>query len=171
MSGALIKVSTTTVSSSTGYVDIVGFTTDFDVYMMTINKLRVTTDERDIRVRFLESGVPNSSANYDYAMKYLGTAGNGQAGNENQTEIDMSLNIGNDTGEMLNSIQYIYNVNNSGIYTMISFENTIMSHLAELRGFVGCGLLTVNSQVNGIRYSSGGNIDSAVFTLYGLKKD
>ncbi len=169
MSGALVKVSTTTVSSSTGYVDIVGFTTDFDVYMMTINKFKVTTDQRDIKVQFLESGVVNTSSNYDYSMKILGTAGNSQAGNENQTSIDMSLNIGNDTGEMLNSIQYIYNVNDSSINTLISFENTMMSNQAELRGFVGCGLLMVNSQVNGIRYSSGGNIDSAVFTLYGIK--
>ena len=170
MSGALVKVSTTTVSSSTGYVDIVDFSSDFDVYMMTINKLKVTTDQRDIKVQFLESGVPNSSANYDYAMKYLGTAGNGQAGAENQTQIDMSLNIGNDTGEMLNSVQYIYNVNDSSINTLISFENTMMSDQAELRGFVGCGLLMVNSQVNGIRYSSTGNIASAVFTLYGIRK-
>ena len=169
MSGALVKVSTTTVSSSTGNVDIIGFTSEFNVYMMTINKLKVVTDQRDVQVQFLESGTPNTSSNYDYAMKILGTAGNSQAGAENQTSIDMSLNIGNNTGEMLNSIQYIYNVNDSNINTLISFENTMMSDQAELRGFVGCGLLMVNSQVNGIRYSSSGNIASAVFTLYGIR--
>ena len=102
MSGALVKVSTTTVSSSTGNVDIIGFTSEFNVYMMTINKLKVVTDQRDVQVQFLESGTPNTSSNYDYAMKILGTAGNSQAGAENQTSIDMSLNIGNNTGEMLN---------------------------------------------------------------------
>ena len=183
MAGALIKIDEFTVSSAVASIILGGgssgssglnasIDSTYDVYMVKINGLEIDTDQQDIKLRFTESGTPNTTANYDMAAKIL-SAGQafGNASETNATSMDVSLNIGNDTGEQYNATHYIFNANNSSEYTFLTIENVMLSNTGELRGFQGGGVFTVSSLVNGVQYiGDSTDIDNGTFTLYGLKK-
>ena len=63
----LKQIATSTVTSSTASVDLLGTTTD-DVYMIVVNGYIPETDAADLRARVLESSTPNTTANYDRAF-------------------------------------------------------------------------------------------------------
>ena len=80
-------------------------------------------------------------------------------------------NTGTGTGEQLNLVNYIFNANNSSEFTFFTTENTFLNNSATLNGLQGGGVFTVASSVDGVQYFfSSGNIASATFVLYGLKK-
>ena len=172
MAGSLIKIDEEIVSSAVASVTLTGISSTYDVYMVRLNKVEVVTNERDIKIRFTESGTPNTTANYDSAAKNLNAGSAFDNSSEtNQTSLDLSLNIGDQTGEQFNSILYIFNANNSSEYTFLTMENTMFAHTAQLRGKQGGGVFTSSSQVNGIQFiGNSTNIDNGTFTLYGLKK-
>ena len=169
MAGSLIKIAETTLSGTVSSVTLLGMDTTYDVYQVVISNAQVTTDESDVKIRFTESDTPNTTANYDSAHYHLNSnqAFNTQS-ETNSTSMDLSLNIGNATGEAFNSVIYIFNGPNSSEYTFITCENTILSKTAELRGKQGGGVFTVASAVNGIQFIE--SMDTGTFTLYGLKK-
>jgi hypothetical protein len=174
MAGSLIKIDEEIVTSAVASVDLGGSDWDssYDVYVITVNGYIPATDAADLRARVLESSTANSTANYDRAQKTLRadtTFGNASATNE--TYFDLSSAVGNDTGEQLNTIIYMFNANNSGEYTFLNMENTQLSHTALLIGVQGGAVFTSASAVNGLQFfPSTGNIDNGTFTLYGLKK-
>ena len=174
MAGSLIKIDEEIVSSAVASVTLGGSDWDssYDVYLITVNSYVPATDAADLRARVLESSVANSTANYDRAQKTLRadtTFGNSSATNE--TYFDLSSSVGNDIGEQLNTIIYMFNANNSGEYTFITMENSQLSHTDLLIGVQGGAVFTSLSAVNGLQFfPSTGNIASGVFTLYGLKK-
>ncbi len=172
MAGSLIKIDEEIVSSAVASVTLTGIDSTYDVYMVRINKLEVETNQRDIKLRFTESGTPNTTANYDMAAKILAASeAFGNASETNATSMDLSIDTGTATGEQYNSIHYIFNANNSSEYTFITMENSVFSHASTLLGFQGGGVFTVASAVDGIQYiGDSTNIDSGTFTLYGLKK-
>lgn len=169
MSGSLIKIDEEVLSGTVSSVTLLGIDTTYEVYKVVISNAQVTTDESDVKIRFTESDTPNTTANYDSAHYHLNSqqAFNTQT-ETNSTSMDLSLNIGNDTGEAFNSVVYIFNAPNSSEFTFITCENTILSKTAELRGKQGGGVFTVTSAVNGIQFIE--SMDTGTFTLYGLKK-
>ena len=56
MSGSLIKIAETTVSSAVSSVTLTGIDSTFDVYMVTINNLDPDTNSQKFRIRFTVSG-------------------------------------------------------------------------------------------------------------------
>ena len=141
--------------------------------MVVYNNLKVSADGTvKIRMRFEESGTPNTTANYDRASKFLRTTvGFGDLSDTNETSFNTDANIGNATGEHQNKVFYIFNANNSSEYTFMTEEATQVASSGELSGQQGGGVFTVTSAVDGVNFfTSAGNINSAVFTLYGLKK-
>ena len=173
MAGSLIKIDKEIVSSATNSVSLTGIDSTYDVYKVVYNNLKVDGDGTvQIRMRFEESGTPNTTANYDRASKFLRTAVSfGNLSNTNQTSFNTDANIGNATGEHQNKVFYIFNANNSSEYTFMTEEATQVASSGELSGQQGGGVFTVTSAVNGVNFfTSAGNINSAVFTLYGLKK-
>ena len=70
----LIQVATTTVTSATANVTLTGIDSD-DVYQLVLNNVAPASDNYYLRVRFTESGTPNSTSNYDYAQMYMQTGG------------------------------------------------------------------------------------------------
>ena len=173
MAGSLIKIDEEIVSSATNSVSLTGIDSTYDVYKVVYNNLKVDGDGTvKIRIRFEESGTPNTTANYDRASKFLRTAVSfGNLSNTNQTSFNTDANIGNATGEHQNKVFYIFNANNSSEFTFMTEEATQVASSGELSGQQGGGVFTVTSAVNGINFfTSAGNINSAVFTLYGLKK-
>ena len=173
MAGSLIKIDEEIVTSAVASVTLTGIDSTYDVYMVVYNNAKVSADgTTKIRMRFTESGTPNTTANYDRASKFLRTVVSfGNLSNTNQTSFNTDSNIGNDTGEHQNKVYYIFNANNSIEYTFMTEEATQVASTGELSGQQGGGVMTVQSQVDGVNFfTSAGNINSAVFTLYGLKK-
>ena len=169
MAGSLIKIQETTLVGSVSSVTLTGIDSTYDIYQVVINNAHVTTDQTDIRIRFTESGTPNTTSNYDVCQRNINSNQdiNNQT-HENSDTMDLSLNIGNGTGEQFNSVIYIYNAPNSSEYTSVTMENSMMSNLAENRGKHGAGTFTVASAVDGIQFIE--SMDEGTFTLYGLKK-
>tara|TARA_R100001591_G_scaffold34522_4_gene46088 strand:- start:2760 stop:3266 length:507 start_codon:yes stop_codon:yes gene_type:complete len=163
----LLQVASSVVTSSTASVSLTGIDSD-DVYMLAVNNFVPVTDAQDMKIRVIESGTPNSTANYDIAAKLLRadtTFGNDS--NTNDTSFDCSTAIGNDTGECANWIFYIYNANNSSEFTFFTQETVQLAHTALLIGRQGGCVFTSASQVEGIQMFAGsGNIQSGTFTLY-----
>ena len=173
MAGSLIKIAETTVSSAVSSVTLTGIDSTYDVYQVIYNNAKVSQDGTSkIRMRFTESGTPNTTANYDRASKFLRTVVSfGNLSDTNQTSFDTDSSIGNATGEHQNKIFYIFNANNSSEYTFMTEEATQVASTGELSGQQGGGVMTVQSQVDGVNFfTSAGDINSAVFTLYGLAK-
>jgi len=173
MSGSLIKIDEEIVTSATSSVFLTGINSTYDVYQVVYNNAKVSADGTvKIRMRFTESGTPNTTANYDRASKFLRTAVSfGNLSNTNQTSFNTDSNIGNDTGEHQNKIFYIFNANNSSEYTFMTEEATQVASSGELSGQQGGGVFTVASAVDGVNFfTSADDINSAVFTLYGLAK-
>ena len=172
MSGSLIKIAETTVTSALASVTLTGIDSTYDVYMLKVNNFTPSTDAQDMKIRVVESGTPNSTANYDIVAKLLRadtTFGNDT--NTNDTSFDCSTAIGNDTGEAANWIFYIFNAYNSSEFTFFTQATVQLAHTGLLIGRQGGCVFTSASQVEGIQMFAGsGNIASGTFKLYGLKK-
>jgi len=173
MAGSLIKIDEEIVTSAVASVTLGGTDWDssYDVYMVKINKLEVDTDNTDLKLRFTESGTPNTTANYDTASKVLISTTFTENSQVNATSADFSVNLGTGTGEQFNAILYIFNANNSSEYTFYTTENTAYDYVPRLLGKQGGGVLTVASAVDGVQIiGDGTDIDNGTFTLYGLAK-
>jgi len=166
MAGKLIQVATNTVTSAVANVSLVGINTD-DVYMVAVSNLVPATDDARTQVRTTTSGTADSDSEYDYAYKYFKTSttyGNSSA--TNQTRWDLQ-EIGNATGEANNMIFYLYSFNSSSKYSFFTVEQAFLTNGAELRGYQGGGVHTVQETNDGINFSfDSGNITSGTFTMY-----
>lgn len=171
MSGSLIKIQETTISSATASVSLTGIDSTFDVYMVVMNSVFPDTDSVNFRLRFTVSGSADTSSNYDRIFKNLrADTGFGNISDTNVSYIDIG-SLGTGTQEMNNNVTYLFNFNNSSEFSFCTQEAAIRNDSSALRGFQGGGVLTVAQATDGVNYSfSSGNIASGRFVLYGLKK-
>ena len=168
MAGQLIQVATETVTSAVASVTLTGIDSD-DVYMLAMNNVAPASDNYYLRIRFTESGTPNSTSNYDYAFKYIQAGGaflNLPGTNGNGVNITAHTN-GTGTSETTNGIFSIYNANNSSEYTFMTTESSNVDSSNSSYGSPGGLVFTVSSAVDGVSlFYSTGNIASGTFTLY-----
>ena len=176
MAGSLIKIDEEIVSSAVSSVTLGGSDWDssYDVYMVQYLNVIPATDNQEVRIRFTESGTPNSSANYDYAYKIIETLASGfeDFPATNQTYF-RGVRYGNNTGEAGNATLYLFNMNSTTEYAFYTLEeNAYINGASTIAGCTGGGVLTVTGTArDGIEFSfTTGNIASGTFTLYGLKK-
>lgn len=171
MAGSLVKIDEEIVSSAVASVTLTGIDSTYDVYMVRFNNLECDTDSENLEVRFTASGTPDTSSNYDRAMKDLradSAFSNISSTNADNIGLD---NIGTATGEQTNGIFYLFNFNNSSEYSFCTFETTGRNTNGALRGRQGGAVLTVAQATDGIQFFMDvGNIDNGNFVLYGLKK-
>ena len=171
MAGSLIKLEEVTVSSAVASVTLTGIDSTYDVYMVRYNNWNAVNDNVTGYMRLTASGTANTTSNYDFAAKNLdATATFGNATATNQDKFDI-VNSGTGTGEIANSIIYLYNFNNASEYSFMTIESTLRNSSAKLKGHQGGGVLTVTEANDGVEFFfSSGNISSGSFVLYGLKK-
>ena len=167
--GKLVQVATNTVTSSVSAVQLVGTTTD-DVYMLAISDMQMDNDNAQIRLKFLASGSPQSTSNYDEASKVLisnTTFANNSLTNY-QAFVISYAGASTNSNARFNSIHYLYNLNNSIEYSFMTQEVTyIRQGGTVLEGKQGGGVYTVQEAHNGVEITAlGGNITSGTFTLY-----
>lgn len=165
--GKLVQVATNTVTSPVSSVTLTGIDSD-DVYMVTIANYQPVTDNTHFRARVTVSGTADTTANYDYAGKYLhSTVAFFNHSGTNQTYLQTTA-LGSGTNEKSNQIFYLYNFNNSSEYSFITIEDSSIDQAGVLLGIQGGMVHTVAQSCNGIQFfQSSGNINTgAVFTLY-----
>lgn len=182
MAGSLIKVDEFTISSAVASVILGGgssgssglnasIDSTYDVYMVAFNNVLPDTDARYLWVRYTVSGTPDTTANYDWAMKDLRadtTFGNNSFPNATMIQLQPLGTAGN---EQSNGIFYLYNFNNSSEYSFMTIETSAFIFTGVHRGFSGGAVNTVAQACDGIEFSIQlSNIASGTFTLYGLKK-
>jgi hypothetical protein len=171
MSGSLVKIQETIISSSTASVTLTGIDSTYDVYMVKHNNVFSDTDGSLLSVRFTVSGTPDTSANYDRAFKVFQTNTTyADAIGTNQTSLLLDF-FGTAGNEQANGIFYCFNFNNASEYSFITLETTERIDTGVLRGLQGGTVLTVAQATDGIHFFlDSGNFTSGTFTLYGLKK-
>jgi hypothetical protein len=172
MAGSLIKLQEVVASSSASITLGDSFWhTSYDVYMVKVNNMHTSADNVSLYVRFLVSGSPDTSSNYDYAQKTLRSKE--VFGNEAQTDQD-KINfgsIGNATGEAYNGIFYLFNFNNASEYSFGIKENVYMNSSGDTKGENGGFVLTETQANDGVQFIvDSGNFASGTFSLYALKK-
>ena len=173
MAGSLIKLQEVVASSSASItLGDSSWDTSYNVYMVKVDNFNTSADNVSLSVRFLVSGSPDTSSNYDYAQKVLRSKEVfGNEGQVNQDKINFG-SIGNATGEAYNGIFYLFNFNNSSEYSFGTKENVYMNSAGDTKGENGGFVLTETQANDGIQFTvDSGNFESGRFVLYGLKKE
>lgn len=172
MPGSLIKLDEKIVTSAVSSTFLQGIDTTYDVYVVTVNNLKVTTDNTSCHIRVGNSGTADSSANYDYAYKVLDASTTfGNSSSTNQAQFGGLANLDNLAGANANAVFYLFNWANNSEYSFITQEISRLVFTGVLYGHQGGGVHTVtqsNSEIHFVMNSS--TIASAEFTLYGLAK-
>jgi hypothetical protein len=174
MSGSLIKIQETTVSSATASVTLTGIDSTYDVYVVRYNNVTIDTDTIQLRWRYRNSSGDVTSANYDFARKILrsnATFSNSTGTGAGGFTAFRTVSIGTGTQEQANGLLYLFNFNNSSEYSFHTEEGTSFDYQPALAGIQGGGVLTVTEAHTGLTFfPASGNFDSGQFVLYGLKK-
>tara|TARA_B100000519_G_C13853233_1_gene255261 strand:- start:10 stop:522 length:513 start_codon:yes stop_codon:yes gene_type:complete len=165
----LIQVATTTVSGTPSTVQILGTTTD-DVYLVAMNNVRPTTDNKDLFCRVTVGGTADTSAEYDTAYKQIRADNNfGITQRSNETSWLLEFAIGNIEGEeMFNGLMYLYNFNNSSEFSFMSLQASNRLQGQNLLAETGGGVQTETQACNGLEFfwESSSTFASGTFTLY-----
>ena len=166
MAGRLLQVASSTVSTSVSSVTLTGIDTNC-VYMVTGMNIESSAGAY-MQGRFTESGTPNTTTNYDGAVKLIrsyNTFLDRDALNDNKFEWTRNLQgTGNNNSSFT---AYIYNAYNGTDYTFISNPAVALTSSTQAEGMFGGNCFTQTSVVDGVQFFfSSGNIDSGVFSLY-----
>tara|TARA_B100001559_G_scaffold200312_1_gene167494 strand:- start:569 stop:1090 length:522 start_codon:yes stop_codon:yes gene_type:complete len=173
MSGSLIKIQETTVSSSTATVTLTGINSTYDVYKVVWSNVTVDTDTKQLQWRYNNASGPVTSGHYDKARVILkanaGTFTSSQSEDANQFN---TVSIGTGTQEKTNGTLYLFNFNTTSEYSFHTEEATSYDYQPTLAGIQGGGVLTVAEAHTGLTFfvQDSNNLESGTFTLYGLKK-
>ena len=166
----LKQVATNTVSGTPSTVQILGTTTDA-VYLVAMNNVRPTTDNKDLFCRVTVGGTADDSSEYDYAYKQIRADGTsfGDTYGANESSWRLEYAIGNVAGEeMFNGLMYLYNFNNSSEYSYMTLEGSNRLQGQNLLGETGGGVQTEAQSCNGLEFfwESSSTFASGTFTLY-----
>tara|TARA_R100000149_G_C5835083_1_gene109185 strand:- start:13 stop:534 length:522 start_codon:yes stop_codon:yes gene_type:complete len=173
MPGSLVLIQETTVSSAVASVTLTGIDSTYDVYKVVLNKVSVDTENSHLRFRVTVSGSPDTTSNYDKAVKKLRTDTtftNTTATNDDYGRCSAS-STGTGTGETSEVIIYLFNFANANEYSFLTYEEAMLSYHPTLFGSQGGAVHTVAQACDGIQfYHHNGDINGGTFKLYGLKK-
>ena len=175
MPGSLIKISESTITSSTASVTLTGIDSTYDVHLLVINDFNPVTTNADVHFRFTEGGSATSSSEYDESGKSLrADASFNNLADTNRAFFVGSGSLNNTDGKGFNMAIYIFNAANSSNHTHVTIESVYMAEdTTTMLGIQGGGVYTHNSAVDGVQITCEGptsNILRGKFTLYGLKK-
>jgi len=168
MAGSLIKIDEEIVTSAVASVTLIGIDSTYDVYMVRFSDVTLSATD-SLQLQFTTSGTPDTTANYDLALKFL--KANTTFSNEaapNLTRADFSSIT---TSGFYNGVIYCFNFNNASEYSFITFEEVHYDG-TNSEGKQGGMVHTVAQACDGVHFKLNGanNISTGQFVLYGLKK-
>tara|TARA_R110002012_G_scaffold236058_1_gene409755 strand:+ start:206 stop:730 length:525 start_codon:yes stop_codon:yes gene_type:complete len=174
MAGSLIEIQKITLSTPTASAVLTGIDSTYDVYKLVISNMQPVTDNKNSIFHITKSGSADTTANYDYAYKFLNAAGSfGNSSGTNGTSSTFAWSQGNGTGEVANAVLYLFNFANASEYSFMTVESGWRDITPDFVGAQGGIVHTVASASDGVSITmeSGVNINTgAEFTLYGLRK-
>ena len=168
MSALVLLDSATASASASVTLGDSDWDTNYNVYLVTIDKAVPANDSVNLVCRLLISGTPDSSASYDDAYYNLkANTTYADSGGVNANEVTLGI-AGTGTGEGVNGNIHLFNMNVSGPYKSMTFDTSYVDASTNLRGQVGGAYLTNTAVANGITiFYSSGIIASGEFKLYG----
>ena len=171
MSGSLVQIQDTTVSSSVSNVSVTGIDSSFNVYKLVISGLEVDTDSTTLAIRVTTSGTADTSSNYDRADKQLISSTSFlNSSNTNQDNWAETI-CGTATGEASNGVFYLFCFPDSSENSFITRETNTFDNNPRIISRYGGGVHTVDQSCDGIQFFvTSGNITAGRFQLFGLVK-
>lgn len=166
-----------TIDYSAAATNQINFTsieeTTFRVHLLSIVRLKPTTDNIEGRLRFFTSGSGTAYNSADYNFYNLRGDDAGTFNDQNSTAssyISICQNLGNNWPESAASNIWIFNAGDSTQRTAITIDTNLRDDQADTKFNRGVGSLNVVDDVTGIQvYVSSGNISNINATLYGVQ--
>lgn len=168
--GQLELLQTITLSSA---VDTVSFDnikeTEYNTHLVQVNNCIPETDNRHLRLRLKVDSSTITSNNYRYAMQRV-TASTENEHYAGDTKVWLVYNMGSSTGESTNGYFYVYNAGDPDKYTNITNHFFCINKDTNQQLAYGSATYRETNRVNGIELgTSGGNIASGSYSLYGMR--
>ena len=164
-----IKSASGTSTTSISVTDC--FTSDYDVYAITINNLSGSSGSpSQVSLRFIDNtDTPITNAQYDTAVLNMRSdSAFVEYKNTNQTNSQF-FGYADFPPESGQSILYVFNPTNTSAYTFFIVQNS-SAVSAVMYGYKGIGVLTETTEVTGIQFLAHAfNFDSGKISVYGVK--
>ena len=175
--GSMVKLFSLTgnTSGASEYdIDNTYINSTYDNYYVFFNTCSATASSRELRIRFIESGTVNESANYWYMAHQQN--GNFSQDQDAGTYIQGSrgVNAQSGDGQGVAGYFYLFNVNNTNSPTFLIGQHWYTAGAASNLGVDFSGGYDDSKNtvaINGIRfYQSAVNILMREFAIYGITK-
>jgi len=172
--GSMNLISTTTVSSGTSTVDITGMDSTYKNYKIILTNLHPATDNVSLNCRFIIGGSAQTGAYYNYVNHVIQHAGTvthvlNSSGDATSAKLIHSsqgnANVENMSGEIT-----IFNPSETTFAKMLQADISYMNTSAASSYNINTTYYTNGTAaMTGIQFlMSSGNIDNAIFKLYGI---
>ena len=169
-----VLLSTSTVSSGVSELDITSnIDSTYKNYMVTYTNVHPATDGQVLRVRVFHAGSVYTSSNYMYASK--GRDSDGSDANVNSSgqayaDLGAGNGVGNANNESISGFLILHNPSDTTFYKAIQANSIHIDSSGKLIRAIDGVIVKATTAIDGIRFYFGsGNIDSAIFKLYGIK--
>lgn len=166
--GQLELIETITLSSvsSTNFNNLGTFNT----HLMTLNDIRSSVDNGRPILRYIENGVVESAANYQFANFQLDSANNSsESRSTGSTSALLCINNGNATNEKSNAYTYIYNALDSTKFTYNTVHSAGIIGSGAFKMWYGSSVLEQRTPVTGFNISVSSGTLTGQISLYGLR--
>ena len=176
ISGSLVKIAATTVSSNVANVDFTSaFTNTYSVYKIIIQGARPDTDNNAIAMRFGSGTSFDSGTNYERVLIASGVSNSNDSVDARYgTTADISFNAmssqSSATETSTNMDLTIYNMLDSAKNTYVTVIGGFEGADDEFRTLLGSYNYNQTNARNSVRFfnTSGNNIATGTFTIYGV---
>ena len=170
--GKLELIDTQTVTTSVPSVDFTSIDeSTYNVHLLMLSNMLTENNDKRTTLRFFESGVIETASVYQFANQ-VGTAGGTftEVRSTASSDIRITDNTGNDTGESSNTYVYLYNLGDSSKYSFTTSHSTGTNGTPTYFMEFGSGVLPQASTVDGIRVlvNGGFNLTGGTLSLYGI---
>ena len=133
--GQLELIQTQTYSSAVSFVEFTNLG-DYDVHLLTYNDvLPATNNIRPIQLQFIENGVLETGTVYQYAQQYNYIGGSAELIDTDDTEIELSYEIGNTVPCTAVGYCYMYNLKDSTKYSFVT-HHTVRGNTSTFTGAI-----------------------------------
>lgn len=171
----LVKLASTTASSSASVSFTSQITSSFSTYVVKIRAAVPATNATQLLMTFsTNNGSSYLSSNYKYGYSTAGWLDANWNGNDSASSIILHVsNQSNSSSSFLNVNMFLYNLNSGTYSPTCNLQSVCMpsSATTDVQFLTNGGMNTTTTAVNAIKFAySSGNIASGTFILYGVKE-
>ena len=167
---ALVKIQEVTASTQ-GSVTLGGADWDdsYDVYRIILSHVTMATSNKRLKMQFIKGTTVETGSDIDRGWIDMKAGDDFYDDKSQNSTYQQSFEMG-DSNEALNMVMHLFSFNNSSTESYVTIENVVYGAGISW-GQQGGMIHDAASTSSGIYFSTtGGNIASGVFTIYGLSK-